>query len=61
MFHSQKDNPDEADTLDFDIDQFSALMISVVNDRLHRIRPAVAHSRAWAYAASLSLSLYVKS
>lgn len=48
MFHASKDNPDDDDTRDYDMDQFTTLMISVVDDRLHRIRPPIAHSRAWA-------------
>lgn len=46
MFHASKDNPDDEDTRDYDVDQFTTLMISVVDDRLHRIRPAIAHSCA---------------
>lgn len=47
MYHADKDNPDEGDRVDYDLDQFSALMVSVVDDRLHKIRPTVAHPGAY--------------
>lgn len=46
MYHANKDNPDEEDTVDYDLDQFTGLMTSVVDDRLHKIRPDVKHPGA---------------
>jgi hypothetical protein len=53
MYHADKDNPDEEDRQDYDLDQFVALMISVVDDRLHRIRPSVAHTGGWVIDSGL--------